>query len=1096
MRPSFKHALRRLAVGGIIMVQLNTVAFKAWADSIAASATLGNQTAQMGIQMFDPSAAQKTLQDLFPDLQGGGTASLEEVYGDDSATLDAGIQANTRLRSESSMDGEAYRILVDSGKRPAVDLSNDPMFNQTDEIRSNDFMQGFKENFADCSRKDVFEERQATSHIADYRTCERVANEGGNVTFKHDYKLGVVEYVSGQPNYQSCGRGCLYVWVGTVGNDYWGGKCAIYEEYTRFRVINKDAILSAVVEQATFDDYFQIYFNDSLLWTHTPGVFPPETAGGCERSTSWRVSPNKDVTNELKQDSDVITFKTRTSVTGRGEGYARIRINYDPAKAIIDNGWGPEERLPLLKMINDGFCKESSVVCTKAPAVDASGCISENGVVACQADMQPSPHPDLDPFCREAEVTADCSFFKGDLACYIDANGKEQCPENGGDSCVVNHEIELRSTGLVGKFAANGRNIARGEFDFVAGTWKALPGSDGTVFNGSVAKVDYDAVCANDEGYVQLSDADVWAEHGLGGQLDTSVSHNVITYPTCANGLKAVVEIRDQQGGDDGGKYDLSGTFTFRHSKLVKDVWSPQSCIDQGQAVLEGKCSSGQITVTKGVQHEGECATISGINICPGNPLYEQISASPLGTSRLAEQVRVQGCGVIEENLDTCEQYENDPNCGFISQSCIKGASGESGGCYAYEEIWDCGYDTSYPTVVNTGTQIECPGGARCMGSECFDTSNQKSGDFAYAVAMLQVAQFAEHDLDCGGDGSDIEVANECKIFKGEAMECKKALGGYVDCCEAPESVSIYDYVNLTMNTMKMASAMEALSTHGLGGSLKYGYWQAGTNAITSAGSSVIKGQWSTIVDNATGAFNKTLQGTVQDTLVSQVQEWLMQKAYDAMVNMGAEVAANAVFVPAEGGGMMLGPQATMVVNIIGWVYMVYVIVDLLINIIWECEEKEFELGAKKETRQCTFVGSYCASEALGSCVEKRESYCCYGSVVGRIVQEAAHEQLGIEYGDVENPSCEGITPNQMAQMDWSKVDMSEWIGMLNIAGHLPTVNTVSLEQVTGSGSSLTISEGNVRQNSLSRNEKRLDGFDPEAVKKMEEDIARGAVPD
>jgi len=189
----------------------------------------------------------------------------------------------------------------------------------------------------------------------------------------------------------------------------------------------------------------------------------------------------------------------------------------------------------------------------------------------------------------------------------------------------------------------------------------------------------------------------------------------------------------------------------------------------------------------------------------------------------------------------------------------------------------------------------------------------------------------------------------------------------------------------------------------------------------------------------------------------------------------------------------MLGPQATMVVNIIGWVYMVYVIVDLLINIIWECEEKEFELGAKKETRQCTFVGSYCASEALGSCVEKRESYCCYGSVVGRIVQEAAHEQLGIEYGDVENPSCEGITPNQMAQMDWSKVDMSEWIGMLNIAGHLPTVNTVSL---TGSGSSLTISEGNVRQNSLSRNEKRLDGFDPEAVKKMEEDIARGAVPD
>jgi conjugal transfer mating pair stabilization protein TraN len=82
-----------------------------------------------------------------------------------------------------------------------------------------------------------------------------------------------------------------------------------------------------------------------------------------------------------------------------------------------------------------------------------------------------------------------------------------------------------------------------------------------------------------------------------------------------------------------------------------------------------------------------------------------------------------------------------------------------------------------------------------------------------------------------------------------------------------------------------------------------------------------------------------------------------------------------------------------------------------------------------------------------------------------------------------------------MAQMDWGKVDLSGWIGMLNMAGHLPTVNTVSLEQVTGSGSGLTINEGSVRQNSLIRNENRLDGFDADAVKKMEEDIARGAVP-
>ncbi|HCA6418150.1 TPA: conjugal transfer protein TraN, partial [Pseudomonas aeruginosa] len=169
----------------------------------------------------------------------------------------------------------------------------------------------------------------------------------------------------------------------------------------------------------------------------------------------------------------------------------------------------------------------------------------------------------------------------------------------------------------------------------------------------------------------------------------------------------------------------------------------------------------------------------------------------------------------------------------------------------------------------------------------------------------------------------------------------------------------------------------------------------------------------------------------------------------------------------------------------------VYVIVDLLINIIWECEQKEFELGAKKETRQCHFVGSYCASEALGSCVEKREAYCCFGSVVARIIQESAREQLGLGWGDVKSPTCEGITPAQMAQMDWSRVDLSEWIGMLNLAGRLPTANTVSLEDITGSGSKLQTTDGEKRLNTLDRNLQRLENFDVDAVKRKAEEGLR-----
>lgn len=882
MRQPLKTTLRRLVNVTLIGLYLNSMTFSAWADAVKSGSEAGQSVGREVLQVFDGGDASITLKDLFPDT--GSVSSLENVYGSDVKTLDLGLKANTRLKGESSTEGEAYRTLIDSGNRLSVDLSKDPMLNHADQVRSPDFMDGFKQNFADCTSTEVFENVTKNAHVANYKTCERVIDQGGNIEFQHDYKAGIVEYVSGQPNFQSCGVGCLYMWLGDVAQDNLKGWCTVYEKYVRYRVINKDAVINASIDYIRWDDYAEIYLNDKRVWLNPVGFFPESPADipkgySCEYvgmiGGGTIEGGGVDITEQFKSDEDVHTLKMRVSVGNGGEIYARIKILYDPAKAFIDNGWGPSERLPMFDMVNDGFCENVNVSCTSMPAVDGRGCINENGVTVCSSDMPASPHPSIDPLCKKAQVSADCSYYKGNMDCYTDAKGVRRCPLN--------------------------------------------------------------------------------------------------------------------EGG----------------------------------------------------------------------------------------------------NLNTCKQYEQNPSCGFISQGCIKGAKGETGSCYAFEEVWDCGYDTSYETIVNTGSQIECPGGARCMGSECFDSSNTKSGDFAYAVAMLQVAQFAEHDLDCGGDGTDINEANDCKVFKGEAMECKKALGGYVDCCEAPESVSIFDYVNLTMNTLKMTSSLEALSR--TGNLFAPGYWAAGTEAAMSVGSSVIKGQWGTIVDSATAAFNEGFQGAA----MGQIQQWLMQQAYDAMVEMGASAAANAVFATgAEGTATQgtvtgLSANAAMVVNIIGWVYMVYVIVDLLINIIWECEQKEFELGAKKETRQCHFVGSYCASEALGSCVEKREAYCCFGSVVARIIQESAREQLGLGWGDVKSPTCEGITPAQMAQMDWSRVDLSEWIGMLNLAGRLPTANTVSLEDITGSGSKLQTTDGEKRLNTLDRNLQRLENFDVDAVKRKAEEGLR-----
>lgn len=157
---------------------------------------------------------------------------------------------------------------------------------------------------------------------------DKLTSEGcatGNITPRD-----IIEHVSGPSSLQSCGEGCFDLWIGQIGDNYWAGTCKVYEQAITVRVSDPKAITSAVLNYTKWDDYMQVWLNTDKVWAGPNNNFPPETAGACELSTSWQVDPNVNVTTsftELDPDEE-IAFKIRVSVTGRGEGYAKIRIRY------------------------------------------------------------------------------------------------------------------------------------------------------------------------------------------------------------------------------------------------------------------------------------------------------------------------------------------------------------------------------------------------------------------------------------------------------------------------------------------------------------------------------------------------------------------------------------------------------------------------------------------------------------------------------------------------------------------------------------------------------------------------------------------------
>lgn len=689
-----------------------------------------------------------------------------------------------------------------------------------------------------------------------------------------------MKHYDGPYNLKSCGDGCTELWIGKVGDDYWAGNCKIYEEYTRVQVSNPDAIVSATLEYVKWDDYMQVWVGKSgqetKVWSGPDGNFPPETAGRCELSTSWERNPNVDVTPYFKnvKDGDVVTFKIRVSVTGEGEGFGRIKLRYDPSKAITKDEWAPQSCMDSAKGVVDGFA-EGEITCIDDPT-DATGCTVINGVKVCESQLKPSPFPGIPKLCKKVRVKADYDFYKGQMDCWTDPQGETHCPVNTGG------------------------------------------------------------------------------------------------------------------------------------------------------------------------------------------------------------------------NLNSCQMYEDNPQCGFISSECIDGAEGSSGKCYVFKDTYDCGTDISIPTLEKE-TTYQCGGPIRCMGDDCLDITKSQSTDFARASALLNAAQFMTQDMSCTGQNYDDNPTGEenvmCSAFAGEAGECKIAVGGVSDCCEKPTNISFADYLNLIMAVPKLDGAVMGLSD----GSAVKGAYQVLRDPVMSGWTEITQ-PFASYIENISGAVDSFLQPVQQfaQETIGALKEQITKLTSEALGNASATGAAG---VPAGAPESMteqiLGQQGAAMLSTVMTVYTVYVVSMVMIQMIWKCEEKEFTMNAKRALNSCTYVGSYCKSKVLGACVEERESYCCFNSPLSRIIQEQVRPQLGLNFGDARTPQCGGIPLDRIADIDWSKVNLDEWLGILQQNGKLPDPASLNLDALTGAGSDFNID--GTRQDASERIMERLEGIN---VDKIRNDKAREIFPD
>ncbi|WP_420213348.1 conjugal transfer protein TraN (plasmid) [Burkholderia aenigmatica] len=306
-------------------------------------------------------------------------------------------------------------------------------------------------------------------------------------------------------------------------------------------------------------------------------------------------------------------------------------------------------------------------------------------------------------------------------------------------------------------------------------------------------------------------------------------------------------------------------------------------------------------------------------------------------------------------------------------------------------------------------------------------------------------------------------------VFQGTVNSCNNYVGSGVgltnNCCamgaQAASSLSLLSLISLSdmIPQVKQLKAQLATQVQDALSPL--------TNAVRSVGSSIsdLAGQ---------------LQGGLSNMLSSgSVGAGLGTEALGA--GAGTEIQAGAeLSVDGSGSSIssgisdfvqtqlteLVGPQVAQNVmqayQAFNTAMMIYTVASTIGKFATACSPDELQLGVKQKNKLCVTMPSYCSANGGLFCLVETTKACCYSSMVSRVLAQQIKQQISPGagnggYGASDNPDCSGFSPAQLASVDWTKVDLSEWLQTLQQTGFgLPQNSQDVADRVNASGNTPT----------------------------------------
>lgn len=350
-------------------------------------------------------------------------------------------------------------------------------------------------------------------------------------------------------------------------------------------------------------------------------------------------------------------------------------------------------------------------------------------------------------------------------------------------------------------------------------------------------------------------------------------------------------------------------------------------------------------------------------------------------------------CATPQSTVSDCSQYASNNKCTLKSTACINVLPG--GQCGTTEKTYKCEETPATTTTTEVCDTMSCD-----ANGVCIKIADSADKDFGTTAASMELARQIGTYID----------PNSITAFNGEVSMCSKGNLGLSSCCGSKGG---------GQNNASLAMSM----LPNLGTAAK---------EVIDVGSSFVYDSLTT---------NSSLQQGV-GTMISQINNWFSGSADYDYFNGSFDPSFSYMGFTASVGAASAGTVATMTLGTTN-VYISFnpyaLLASVAIQWLTACDQSDMLTGMRKGQRLCHHVGTYCGEKFLGACIKEYEGHCCYNSRLARIVQEQGRPQIGKSWGSAEAPQCGGFTEQELNQLDFSRMDLSEFVAEIQ----QKAVNTV-----------------------------------------------------